>query len=72
MAEDIGSFSKIGHLLPSGSIKDPGGKSLQQEAFSHKKKRKQEEKEPLEKDSTEAPPSGENESPSGKIVDITI
>lgn len=72
MAEDIGGFSKIGHLLPLDSIKDPGGKISPQETFSPKKKRKKEEREPSEKDSTESQSPGDQESSSGKIVDIVV
>ncbi len=71
MSEEILSFSKLGRLLPLDSIKDPGGKVSHQDLPSQKGKRKPQE-ESTEIDSGESQPKTEQETPSGKIVDILI
>ncbi len=72
MAEEIGTSTKLGHLLPLDRTKDAGHKPSEREASLQRRKRRPEETGSEEGDSVKELDERVKESSAGKIVDIVI
>lgn len=72
MGDEIGSSTKLGHLLPLDRMKDSGGKPPDQELFLQKRKKRKAENLSEENEPKENLTGDEGSSPSGKILDIVI
>ncbi len=72
MGDEIGTSTKLGHLLPLDRMKDSKGKASDQEVFLRKRKKRKAEN-VSEENEPDGTLLGEGEEPSsGKILDIVI
>lgn len=71
MADEVGVLAKLDSLLPADSLKDSGKKAPDRENLRRKKKKEQGEN-PLLDPNQEKEIFGEEDPPSGKILDIII